>query len=119
MKRKYTIQELSPFPQAVPTASKKILRKPSKKGHINTTPDIEELKKDVDEKTRKERKKLARKVNQKIIIEEEKDNFDEDEDTGRLYCNDLYSRSKYNESGLNVKNAAPGATVSVRRLTNE
>ena len=44
-------------------------RKRGKTGHLNATPEIEELKMQVDEKERKEREKKARQVKKKISSE--------------------------------------------------
>ncbi|KAJ3656223.1 hypothetical protein Zmor_015317 [Zophobas morio] len=100
-------KELSPLPQASLGASRKRLRKPSKKGHINSTPDIDELKKEVEEKTTKEREKLSRTAKRKILVEEEadyvsdnekvEDTDDDEADVACLYCNDIVSRSKTRE----------------------
>ena len=112
-RRYYSIQELSPLPQASLGASRKRLRKPSKKGHINSTPDIDELKKEVEEKTTKEREKLSRKAKRKILVEEETDyvsdnekveDIDDDEaDVACLYCNDIFSRSKTREMWISCQ----------------
>lgn len=112
-KLKYSIEELSPLPQAVPGSSKKRNRKPSKKGHINSTPDIDELKREADDKTRKEREKLSRKTKRKIVVEKEmndgsndgeiQDFEDDEDDVGCLYCNDLYSRSKSKEAWISCQ----------------
>lgn len=109
-KRKYSIQELSPLPQAVPGTSNKRVRKPSKKGHLNSTPDINELKQEVEEKERKKREALARKAKRKFVTEEIPEDvsddeviedFDDDEsEAACLYCNSLYSRSKAKEAWI-------------------
>ncbi|CAH1100674.1 unnamed protein product [Psylliodes chrysocephalus] len=53
-KVKFTIQEVSPLPVAAPKHEANRGRKRGKCGLLNSTPDIEELKNQADEKTRKE-----------------------------------------------------------------
>ena len=71
-------------PGSVTPESTKVV-KLNKKRHINSTPGIDELKREVEETVRKKREKLSRKAQKKILVKEEKDDVSDDEADAHVY----------------------------------
>lgn len=110
-----SIEELSPLPKASNRTSENTQRKRrrGKTGLMNSTPDINELKKKKIEVLNKERMALARSAKKKIESMNEDENecdeemeIDDDSDVACLYCNELYSRSRSREFWIKCQNCS-------------
>lgn len=110
-----SVKEVLPPPQAIAiSADKRNYRRRGKTGHLNSTPEIYELKEKVIEKEMKIRKQQGRAVKRQLVIANNDDNSDEDEsaleeflgrekddsDASCLYCNELYSQSRAREKWI-------------------
>lgn len=62
------------MPAKSKSVSEKRKRKRAKTGHLNATPEVEQLKKEVDEKERIEREKKARQVKRKVLADNQQSN---------------------------------------------
>lgn len=108
-----SVKEILPPPQAIGADNRKGRRR-GKTGHLNSTPEIHELKEKEIEKEAKLRKHQGRTVKRQLVIEHDGSDEDEaalekflkkgqdqdDDDASCLYCNELYSCSRPRENWI-------------------
>lgn len=104
-----TVAEISPLPVAT-QIKRKTNRKRGKYGILNSTPEVEAAKQIIVEKRAKELRKSARKIKKKVFIEEkassessdEPELFvdDDEDDAACIFCNELFSTSRFKETWI-------------------
>lgn len=99
-----SLEEIAPLPKAGPSGGiRKKCRKRQTACVLNSTPNMEELKNQIQAKKEKELRKSNRKRVKRVVLSEESDNEeepdpfencnDEDDDAACIYCNECFKES--------------------------